>query len=101
MLAWIVQVEEGLPKADAIVFLDVPQSHSKRLLSGRKSKIRGVKKDIHEADDAFSKKVYANYLRLSRDNKWIVVKCTQKGALRRKEDIAAEVYRVLAKRKVL
>ncbi|HIH20735.1 TPA: dTMP kinase [Candidatus Micrarchaeota archaeon] len=101
MLDWIEAVENGLPLANAVVFLDVPPGLSDRLLSARKSKIKGVTRDIHEKDRAFAKKVYSNYVRLAKEKKWVVVKCVKNGVLRDKRDIAGEVYRSLRQRKVL
>ena len=96
-IAWIEELEKGLPKADAVVFLDVPPLESQKLLGKRKSKIEGVKKDIHEKDRAFARRVYANYGLLAREKKWVVVKCMQKGVLKPKEEIAALVFKALRK----
>ena len=101
MVSWIETVESGLPKADAVVFLDVPPLQSQNLLSGRKNKIRGVKRDIHEKDFSFIKKVYGNYLKLSKEKKWIVVSCMEKGVLKSKGEISNLVFSSLRKRKVL
>ncbi len=101
MLAWIEKVEEGLPKADVVVFLDVPPSQSASLLEKRKSKIRGVRKDIHEKDAYYAKAVYDNYLRLAKEKRWLVVKCMEKGKLKGKEEISMLVFSKLRERKII
>lgn len=101
LLKWIETVESALPRADEVVFLDVPPLQSERLLSGRRNKIRGVRRDMHEKDLAFMRKVYANYRRLAKAKKWLVVKCLEKNRLKSPGEISDLVYRALAQRKVL
>lgn len=101
MLEWIESMEKELPKADAVVFLDVPPSQSGRLLEKRKSKIRGVRKDIHEKDAFYAKAVYDNYLRLARERKWIVVKCLAGLKLKGQGEIAMSVFSKLRERKII
>lgn len=101
LIAWIEWLEGSLPKADAVVFLDVPPLESQRLLGKRKNKIRGVRRDIHEKDRAFTRRVYENYKLLAREKKWVVVNCMRKGALKLKEEIAEGVFGALRERKAL
>jgi dTMP kinase len=101
LIVWIERLEKGLPKANAVVFLDVPPRQSEKLFGKRKEKIKGVKKDIHEKDLEYAKRVYANYLALAREKKWIVVKCVSNGRLKSKEAIAGEVYEALSRRKAI
>ncbi len=101
MLGWIEKVEEGLPKANAVVFLDVPPAQSGKLIEKRKNKIRGVKKDIHEKDAFYAKAVYDNYLRLAKEKRWFVVKCVEKGKLKGKEEVSMLVFSKLRERKII
>ncbi|MFH1056318.1 MAG: dTMP kinase [Candidatus Micrarchaeota archaeon] len=101
LISWIEKLEKSLPKADAVVFLDVPPQQSEKLFGKRKAKIKGVRRDIHERDFSYAKRVYANYLSLAREKKWIVVKCVGRGRLKAKEAIAGEVYEALRRRKAL
>ena len=101
LIKWIEDVEEGLPQADVIVFLDVPPGQSSNLLGKRKSKIKGVRKDIHEKDFGFITKVYMNYKRFASERKWIVVKCVQKGGMKSKEEILNLVFNSLRKRRLV
>lgn len=101
MLEWIETVENELPKASAVVFLDVPPEQTAGMIENRENKIKGVRKDIHEKDAQYAKKVYENYLRLAEGEKWVKIACLTDGRIKAKEEIAEEVYAALRERKVL
>ncbi|MEM4255412.1 MAG: dTMP kinase [Candidatus Norongarragalinales archaeon] len=101
MLEWIERVEQGLPKADIVIFLDVPPVQSGRLIEKRKNKIRGVKKDIHEKDAFYANAVYDNYLRLAKEKHWLVIKCMENGRLKGKEEVSMLVFSKLRERKII
>ncbi len=80
-LAWLEDLEFKklkLPQADVVIFFDVPPLISQKLLlkkqTGREY-LAGRKKDIHEADLAFQKKVRRSYLRLAKEKNWQVIAC--------------------------
>ncbi len=88
-IEWVKRLESGMPRADKVVFLDVPIAHGRRLL-----KKRGRKIDVHEADVLFQREVRREYLGESKKNRvWRVVKCVEKGKLLSREEIAARVWR--------
>jgi dTMP kinase len=62
---WLNSLEEGLPKPDVVIVLDI----SPRTSLGRKSKGR----DVHEGDLAYLEKVRRTYLRLAWKYRWRVV----------------------------
>lgn len=63
--AWLNSLEEGLPKPDVVVVLDV---------TPRTSFIRKVReRDLHEGDLAYLRRVRKAYLRLARKYGWKVV----------------------------
>ena len=64
-LAWLNSLEDGLPKPDAVFVLDINPSISFK----RKSRRR----DVHERDLKYLKKVRSAYLRLARKYGWRVV----------------------------
>lgn len=101
MLEWLDCVESDLPQPNAVVFLDVPPITTSGLMEKRADKIKGVKKDIHEKDYAYVKSVYDNYLRLSKERKWVVVDCMAKRGLKSKEEVSDLVYAALRRKKVL
>ena len=63
--AWLNSLEEGLPKPDVVVVLDV----SPRTSFNRKIRER----DLHESDLAYLKSVRRAYLRLARKYRWKIV----------------------------
>ena len=75
-----------LPKADRVIFLDVPVAASQKLMAQKK-------KDQFEKNTAYQKKVAAVYVQLSKGKEWRVVSCTKANAMRTREDIAADVLR--------
>ena len=87
---WIESVDSRMPVPDAVVLLDMPQEFAEKLLERR-----GRKKDIHEKNRAYQRRVREEYRRLAKEKKWIVVKCVKEGRLRTKEDIASEIRRRL------
>jgi dTMP kinase len=62
---WLVSLEEGLPKPDAVVLLDI----SPRTSAGRKS----MGRDLHEGNLAYLKRVRREYLRLAKRHGWVIV----------------------------
>ncbi len=92
---WIDALESGLPKADAVVFLDVPRSVTKTLYVGRPQKNKLTKKDVHEKDASFEARVYRNYLSLCRRNGYRRVSCVEKGKLLPPQTIHERVVRTL------
>ncbi len=90
----------GIPKPDAVIFLDVPVEVSQRLLSARYDGDE-AKKDIHEAD--------VNYLRACREaamyahahrpvgEEWHIIQCCENGEMRSISDIQAEIAAIVQK----
>ncbi len=64
-LNWLSSLEEGLPKPDMVLVLDISPSIS----FTRKRKLR----DIHEGSLAYLTKVRRAYLRLARKHKWKIL----------------------------
>lgn len=95
-ISWLDDLDEGLPKADAVIFLDVPVRTAGRLM-----KKRGRKKDAHESDRKFQEEVRKIYLAEARKRKWVVVECTRNGRIRAKKEIAKEIIVRLKKQDVI
>jgi dTMP kinase len=62
---WLISLEEGLPKPDVVVVLDIPPGAS----LGRKKKGR----DIHEGNLPYLRKVRAEYHLLAKRYGWKIV----------------------------
>ncbi len=96
-LAWLQDFEYvrlGLPRPDAVVFLDMPPEVSDQLLAAR-AKETGAS-DIHEKDKAYLHRVHAAYAEAARQFRWARVVCAEDGAPRRPEAIAEDVYAAVA-----
>ncbi|MBS3057612.1 MAG: dTMP kinase [Candidatus Diapherotrites archaeon] len=91
-LQWMQTVESRMPKADAVILLEMPAEFSQRLL-----KKEGKKKDLHESNVLYQKRVLAVYERLARSGNWLQIKCAfgqqnGKWKLKSKKQIAEEIW---------
>jgi dTMP kinase len=71
----------GLPKPDKTIILHVPHIISKSLMGSRPCK------DLHETDTGHQSKAEEIYLELAELYGWIVIDCTENGAMRAAESI--------------
>jgi len=62
---WLVSLEEGLPKPNVVIVLDIPP----RVSAGRKR----TRRDVHEVDLAYLKNVRRQYLQLGSRYRWKIV----------------------------
>lgn len=95
---WIKAVDSRLPKADIIVFLNVPAEVSEKLFAKREVKnilIEKGGKDILEADRAYQERVRQLYLEIAKREGWIIIECCEDGELRTREDIHEEIFKKL------
>jgi len=65
----------GIPKPDAVIYLDMPVEISQKLMTGR-YKGDEAKKDVHEADVEFLNKCRKSALYAAKKQGWRVVKCS-------------------------
>lgn len=80
-----------LPRADVVMFLDVPVAVSQKLMAQKK-------KDQFEKNTAYQKKVATVYAALAKGKAWHTIKCTEAGAMRTRENIHGEVARIVCGR---
>ncbi len=99
--SWLYDYEYeklGIPRPDAVIFLDVPIEVSQKLLSSRYDGDE-QKKDIHEAD--------VDYLKACRDaamyvcshdakEQWFTIQCCENGELRSIDSIHQELVSIIA-----
>lgn len=73
---WLYELEVkklGLPESDLVLYLNLPLEFSQKAMEKE-----GRKKDIHESNINYLKKVEETYLNLaSRNKKWIVIDCLE------------------------
>lgn len=102
-LEWLADFEYnrlGIPRPDAVIFLDMPIKISQKLLSGRYENTT-QKKDIHESDQAYFRRCYevAQYL-ICREH-WYVLSCydettdTIRGIAEIQSDLAGLIRKIL------
>lgn len=76
-LTWLFETEYekvGIPKPDAVIFLDMDVDISQKLMSKRYGG-EETKKDVHEADVTYLKKCHEAALYTAEKFGWKVVKC--------------------------
>lgn len=107
-LNWLIEMEykvHKLPKEDIVVMLYVPAEIGRKLVEekGEREYVKGRKRDIHEEDLDFLKKVEQKYLDLAeRFDHWVKVDCVdKKGKLLSKQKIHKKVIKVLVKNKII
>lgn len=97
-LDWLYDFEFnklGIPKPDAVVFLDMPIDVSQRLMSERYQGDES-RKDIHERDFEYLEHCRESALYSAKRLGWTVVKCAEGGQPRTREDIADEVFKAVS-----
>lgn len=98
-LQWLTHFEYqimGIPKPDISFFLDVPASHSLKVIEKRLNKIDGSeKKDIHESDTSHITRAYQAAVFVGQKYGWHSITCMQDDAFRSIEDIHTDIYRIV------
>lgn len=86
----------GVPKADLVIFINMPHEFAKMLMANRKNKINGEnKKDIHERDLEYLKKSYENACEAAKQENWKEVHCVRDGQLKTIDEISEEIYKLV------
>ena len=84
-LDWLEKLDEGLPKSDLVIVLDVPQKVSFK----RKKQNR----DKFEKNKVFSNKISQNYRKLAKKKRWRIVNASQS-----KEKVHQDVMKIVTKK---
>ena len=93
-LSWLYELEYGkvaIPKPDLVIFLDMPNELSKKLLEKRYCGDEG-KKDIHERDEAYRENCRAAAIYNVEHAGWQVIPCNEGECVRSIESIAKDVF---------
>ena len=94
-IEWLEELEYeklGLPRPDAVLFLDMPPDCARMLMANRKNKITGEEqKDIHEKNADYLDKAYDNAIGVCEHLGWHRICCAKDGKVRKIEDIHAEI----------
>ena len=84
-LDWLEKLDEGLPKSDLVIILDVQQKES----FARKKQNR----DKFEKDKQFYSKIAQGYKRLAKKKRWRIVNASQS-----KTEVHDDVMRIVTKK---
>jgi len=81
-----------LPRADKVIFLDVPPEVSIRLARERSELKAGTKQDIHEQDTTHLIDAYNSGKYVANKYNWDVVVCVKNNNLKTVDEIHNEIY---------
>lgn len=85
--------ELKLPRADKVIFLDVPPEVSMRLANERADLKAGTTKDIHEQDSSHIIDAYNSGKYVANKYNWDVISCVENGNLKTIDEIHNEIYK--------
>jgi len=106
-LDWEDELEyktNGIPKEELVIFLHVSSKLSQKNLKGKgaRSYMGGNKKDIHEKDIKYQEAVRQVYLQFAQtEPDWAFIECTENNEMKTREEIHAEILKVLIERGIL
>ncbi len=94
-LSWLNDFEFGtlkLPKANKVIFLDMPVEYSKKLANARTDLKNGEKKDIHELSEDHLRDAYNMGKFVAAALGWDIIHCvSQDGRLKSIDEVHAEI----------
>lgn len=85
----------GIPKPDAVIYLDMPIEISQKMMSERYSGDES-KKDIHEANTKYLSECRVAAKAAAKTMNWSVVKCDECGGPRSIESIGEEIEKLIS-----
>jgi len=99
-LDWLDRLEFGdlkLPRADKVLFLDVPVEVSEILMKERGINKSGTKKDVHEENSEHLKNAYASGKYCSQKLGWDTIECVENGQMKSVDEISDIIWNVVSK----
>ena len=98
-LKWLDSLEFGdlkLPRANRVLFLDVPVEVSHRLMEERGIHKTGTAKDIHEQNAEHLRKAYESGKYCASKMNWDVIDCTNNGNMKSIEEISNMIWDIVS-----
>lgn len=86
----------GIPRPDAVIFLDMPVEISQKLMTERYDGDEG-KKDVHECNVDFLNRCRKSALYTAEKQNWHVVPCSEGEAPRKIKDIQNDIQTIVKK----
>jgi len=100
-IKWLDMLEHEdfeIPRADVVVYLNVPLDYTIKLREKRANKITGgEKQDIHEADNNHLKNASESGMMAACMLGWNVIECVKDDKMRSIEDISDEIWQKINK----
>jgi len=93
-----IEYEElGLPRPDLVFYLSVPTDISVGLIVQKEKRnyLGDEKRDLAERNVAHQDRTRAAYLKLAKEKGWHVIECTEGGAMRTREAIGEEIWKIV------
>jgi len=95
---WLDEFEHDrleLPRADLVLYLDMPTDFAVKLLRSREQ-ATNTSADIHEVDDGYLATCRTAALQAAKVLGWTVIPCVDNGRLRSIEEIHEEIWALVA-----
>ena len=89
---WLENLDDGLPKADLVILLDVTQKES-FLRSPRNEKGKIMKRDKFEKNEEFSRKISKLYHTTAKKKHWKII-----DASKSKLEVHEEILKIFSKK---
>lgn len=86
----------GIPKPDAVIYLDMPIEISQKMMTSRYSGDES-KKDIHEANVDYLRKCRVAAIAAAQNMGWHIIKCSDDENPRSIEQIAEDITNIVSK----
>ena len=95
---WLDEFEHDrleLPRADLVLYLDMPTDFAVKLLRSREQ-ATNTSADIHEVDDGYLSSCRTAALQAAKVLGWTVIPCVEDGKLRSIEDIHNQIWSLVS-----
>ena len=97
-LDWLDRLEFGdleLPRADKVIFLDVPIEVSRKLMEERGIHKTNTVRDVHEENSEHLIHAYESGKYCSEKFGWDVIPCSSNGMMKSIEEISSDIWNVV------
>lgn len=92
-------IQNKMPIPDLVIYLYVPHQISQTLVdkkeSGQREYVNGKKRDLHEENKNFLRKVEERYLKLTKEKNWNKIDCYLNNELLSIETVSEKVWKII------
>ena len=90
---WLENLDDGLPKADLVILLDIPQKISFSRTPRNKIGGKKMKRDKFEKNQEFSRKISKTYKIIAKKKRWKIIDATKS-----KTEVHEEILKIFSKK---